>query len=52
MWGGHSCPPPLTLVFDFGLAKLKWISTDTLLKVKINFSGDGQECPSPTCEAT
>ena len=47
VWGGHSCPPPLTLI-------LKWIlGLDCLVEIaagKIKSKSGGQECrPIPDC---
>jgi hypothetical protein len=46
VWGGHSCPPPLTL---------NWVFVGDLYPAvlmtfpnKINFKGGGQECPPHT----
>ncbi|MGO9648407.1 MAG: hypothetical protein ACLPOO_10150 [Terriglobales bacterium] len=42
VWGGHSWPPKLRLLLNFG--------GDPNVNIKINFNinGDGQECPSHT----
>jgi hypothetical protein len=49
VWGGHSCPPPLTLglLWTFSDAKDKF-EVKIKVKVKINVKGSGQECPLHT----
>ena len=44
VWGGHSCPPLLT----FGLKSICLQSHCSILRVKIQVKGGGQECPPHT----
>ena len=48
MWGGHSCPPPLKLLFGFSRCR-KW--SRWVLQDKIQVKGGGQECPPHTALA-
>src|SRR5713226_4242369 len=49
MWGGHSCPPPLKLMFRFGIYSSVWSHRGTCLATRKNKGkGGGQECPPHT----
>src|SRR3984893_13400918 len=50
LWGGHSCPPPLSLTLYPNLAFSPGKSTNQNLKSnsKIKFKGGGHECPPHT----
>src|SRR5271165_6454569 len=46
MWGGHSCPPPLTLMSGTEIHFASQIQDAATIKIKMK--GGGQECPSHT----
>ena len=58
VWGGHSCPPPLTLFLTWtsGLWPMTQKSscgqTQVTIQSKTNFKGVGQECPTHTNRPT
>jgi hypothetical protein len=53
MWGGHSCPPPLTLLNDYSnlaapALQFFKIKINNSVKSKVNCNRDGQEFPPRT----